>query len=194
MLLYRNHTQTMFNLLILLQKISKIMKPYEGVMMGHHFMDQRSMVQTEELIDISSDENEAGNSEKPTNGPLLAKSKHPLLQENNTNKHPLLKNSPAMPERPASASSTKKRKITNNVTSVAKKMKSEMSEPAAITFDDVAGMHQILRQISEMMMSIRNPAVWTENGVNPPKGFLLHGPPGCGKTLLVNAIAGVSTL
>ncbi|XP_027594761.2 nuclear valosin-containing protein-like [Pipra filicauda] len=60
----------------------------------------------------------------------------------------------------------------------------------SVTFEDVGGNDETLKEICKMLIHIRHPEVYNHLGVVPPRGFLLHGPPGCGKTLLAQAIAG----
>ncbi|KAM9297092.1 nuclear valosin-containing protein-like isoform 4-T4 [Morus bassanus] len=59
-----------------------------------------------------------------------------------------------------------------------------------VKFEDVGGNDETLKEICKMLIHVRHPEVYNHLGVVPPRGFLLHGPPGCGKTLLAQAIAG----
>uniref|UniRef100_A0ABM5FNF9 Nuclear valosin-containing protein-like isoform X1 n=1 Tax=Pogona vitticeps TaxID=103695 RepID=A0ABM5FNF9_9SAUR len=61
---------------------------------------------------------------------------------------------------------------------------------SSVKFEDVGGNDEILKEICKMLIHIRHPEVYNHLGAVPPRGFLLHGPPGCGKTLLAQAIAG----
>ncbi|NXY05562.1 NVL protein, partial [Pteruthius melanotis] len=73
-----------------------------------------------------------------------------------------------------------------------KKVRSKGSElyHPSVTFEDIGGNDETLKEICKMLLHIRHPEVYNHLGVVPPRGFLLHGPPGCGKTLLAQAIAG----
>ncbi|MFH4973799.1 hypothetical protein AB6A40_000508 [Gnathostoma spinigerum] len=62
-----------------------------------------------------------------------------------------------------------------------------------IKFKDVAGLHEAKVEISEFVDYINNPGKYTKLGAKLPKGALLTGPPGCGKTLLAKALAAESS-
>lgn len=69
-------------------------------------------------------------------------------------------------------------------------MGSVVERPAVgMGYDSVGGMDkpvQLMRELVEL--PLRFPELWTTAGVPTPKGVLLHGPPGCGKTLIANAL------
>uniref|UniRef100_A0A5S6QNV9 AAA+ ATPase domain-containing protein n=1 Tax=Trichuris muris TaxID=70415 RepID=A0A5S6QNV9_TRIMR len=61
---------------------------------------------------------------------------------------------------------------------------------SSVKFEDVGGCEAQLTEICKLVFHMKHPEVYTYLGVKPPRGFLLHGPPGCGKTLLAHAVAG----
>ncbi|UCD76934.1 MAG: AAA family ATPase, partial [Phycisphaerales bacterium] len=59
-----------------------------------------------------------------------------------------------------------------------------------LTFDDVAGVDEAKEEVTEIVEFLKNPRKFQRLGGRIPRGVLLVGPPGCGKTLLAKAIAG----
>jgi transitional endoplasmic reticulum ATPase len=56
-------------------------------------------------------------------------------------------------------------------------------------YDSVGGLDKAIQLMRELVeLPLRFPELWTTAGVPTPKGVLLHGPPGCGKTLIANAL------
>lgn len=138
-----------------------------------------------ELIDISSDDS-ADNQSKATNGASTST----ILKTNENikqNDKALYKSSSnSQPER------GKKRKNDNNGAILIKKRKSlSQIQESNVTFKDIGGLDKVLQEVCKLLLHIKHPEIYRQIGISPPRGFLLHGPPGSGKTLLANAIAGV---
>lgn len=74
------------------------------------------------------------------------------------------------------------------------KTKAVMGENVKVRFSDVAGSEEEKAEMQELVEFLKNPRKFTRLGARIPKGVLLVGPPGTGKTMLAKAIAGESNV
>ncbi len=69
----------------------------------------------------------------------------------------------------------------------------EMYNLPRVTYEDIGGLKHVIQRIRELVeLPLRHPELFRRLGIEPPKGILLYGPPGCGKTLLAKAVANES--
>jgi transitional endoplasmic reticulum ATPase len=63
-------------------------------------------------------------------------------------------------------------------------------EVPTVHWDDIGDLEEVKQELKEAVeWPIKNPEIFKKMGIKPPKGILLYGPPGCGKTLLAKAVA-----
>ncbi len=70
------------------------------------------------------------------------------------------------------------------------KSRARLITDTQVTFDDVGGCDDAKQQLGDVIDFLRHPKRWSSAGARLPRGILLEGLPGCGKTLLARAVAG----
>ncbi|MGF3499662.1 MAG: AAA family ATPase, partial [Candidatus Methanosuratincola sp.] len=66
----------------------------------------------------------------------------------------------------------------------------EVAKVPRVTYEDIGGLRDAIEKVREMVeLPLKHPELFKRLGIDPPKGVLLYGPPGCGKTLLAKAVA-----
>ena len=69
-------------------------------------------------------------------------------------------------------------------------MREVLVEVPEVRWEDIGGLENVKQQLKEAVeWPMKSPEVFEKMGIRPPKGILLYGPPGCGKTLLAKAVA-----
>ncbi|CCH61203.1 hypothetical protein TBLA_0E01450 [Henningerozyma blattae CBS 6284] len=92
--------------------------------------------------------------------------------------------------RETSVAPTKKRSKDSTGKSKRQKTKEDRAPPTS-SLSSLGGMDDVIAQLMELIgLPILHPEIYLSTGVEPPRGVLLHGPPGCGKTSIANALAG----
>jgi transitional endoplasmic reticulum ATPase len=77
--------------------------------------------------------------------------------------------------------------------SIRRKPTGEAGAKVGVSYEDVGGLEHAVQRVREMVeLPLRHPELFKQLGIDAPKGVLLHGPPGCGKTLLAKAVANES--
>jgi transitional endoplasmic reticulum ATPase len=78
----------------------------------------------------------------------------------------------------------------NPTTTLEVKRSDEKENARPISYEDIGGLKREITRIREIIeLPLRYPEVFERLGIDAPKGVLLHGPPGCGKTLIARAVA-----
>lgn len=94
---------------------------------------------------------------------------------------------------PAPTSTSTKKRQHKGESQSSKRRKAESADrspPTHVRLTDLGGLDDVIEDLGDLViLPMTRPQVYLSSNVQPPRGVLLHGPPGCGKTMIANAFA-----
>ena len=90
------------------------------------------------------------------------------------------------------AAGLKKRQTNGEPVAKKRKVAPEINRlpPTHVSLADLGGVDSVIQQLEDLLvLPLLQPGIYTSSKIQPPRGILLHGPPGCGKTMIANAFA-----
>ncbi|CCK70372.1 putative AAA family ATPase RIX7 KNAG_0E01040 [Huiozyma naganishii CBS 8797] len=141
----------------------------------------------EEAEEVSADEDEI--SEFDTDATPVATALNDERANNDMNKDIVSSWKQSEPESDRTPSKSKRASQQHHSTK-SKRRKKDRTPPET-NLQSLGGMDDVVAQLMELIgLPILHPEIFETTGIDPPRGVLLHGPPGCGKTSIANALAG----